>query len=356
MTNPTSIIGEAQTVSLDSPGVPKMIAAKIKRDIDDYAIRTYFEAHRNHLGASLIGHECSRYLWYVFRWCGQEEGRGDTPEDARKNLARMQRLFNRGHREEDRYVEFLKGIGAQIWTHQPLYLLHHPESEAYWWSNQIEEGDGLVVEVTNINEHYLKAGMLNVHKPTPKQFRMNAVGGHFGGSLDGIIRLPSTYRIDEPLLAEFKTNGTGAGFKSLIDKGVSLAKQQHFTQMSCYGNSYKLRYAAYFNTNKNDDDMYIEVIKLDWNLGQQMIAKAERIIRSQEPLPKLSLDPTFHTCAYCPMKPVCHDGKPPEMNCRSCMNCEPRPEAQWNCNFHGAIIPAEVIPKGCPSYKAIVNG
>ena len=318
MTNPTSIIGEAQTVSLDSPGVPKMIAAKIKRDIDDYAIRTYFEAHRNHLGASLIGHECSRYLWYVFRWCGQEEGRGDTPEDARKNLARMQRLFNRGHREEDRYVEFLKGIGAQIWTCDE-------------WQPCRSDG-------------------------TFPQYRMSAVGGHFGGSLDGVLRLPPTYQIDEPLLAEFKTNGTGAGFKSLTDKGVNLAKQQHFTQMSCYGNSYKLRYAAYFNTNKNDDDMYIEVVKLDWNLGEQMIAKAERIIRSQEPLPKLSLDPTFHTCAYCPMKPVCHDGKPPEMNCRSCMNCEPRPEAQWNCNFHGAIIPAEVIPKGCPSYKAIVNG
>lgn len=41
--------------------------------------------HRPHLGASLIGHHCERYLWLVFRWA-----------KAKKFAGRMYRLFGTG--------------------------------------------------------------------------------------------------------------------------------------------------------------------------------------------------------------------------------------------------------------------
>src|SRR5690606_19393029 len=114
-----------------------------------------YEPYRWHLGGSLIGHDCSYYLWLVFRWCIHEKSEG-ADEKEHNNIGRIQRLFNRGHREEDRFVEFLKGIGCQIWTHD-------------------ENGN---------------------------QFRMSGVNGHFGGSIDGVIKLPPSYGIEEPLLAE----------------------------------------------------------------------------------------------------------------------------------------------------------
>lgn len=299
-----------QAVSLDSPGVTGAIGRKLLYEINGYAIKTYYEAHRWHLGASLIGHECSRYLWYVFRWCGVMKGSGNNDEERHNNLGRMQRLFNRGHREEDRYVEYLKGIGAQVWTHD-------------------ENG---------------------------KQFRMSAVNGHYGGSLDGVCILPERYGIGEPLLLEFKTNGTGKGFTDLGDLGVAVAKPQHFTQMSAYGYEYKLRYALYMNTCKNDDDLHIDVVKLNWNQAEQFKAKAERIIISDEPPPRLAENPTYHKCAYCDMKPVCHDRKLPDRNCRSCKFAEPRSQGEWGCRQYGQVIPRDFVPKACPQYAPLVNG
>jgi len=301
---------ESHKVDLDSPGTARLVSRKLLYDIDEYAIRTYGDDHRWHLGASVIGHDCSRFLWYTFRWCFKEEFKGENDEEKHGNAGRMQRLWNRGHREEDRYVEFLKGIGATVWTLDPQ---------------------------------------------TGKQFRMSALHGHYGGSMDGALLLPPLYNITQPLLTEFKTNNTGKSFGDLIEGGVNASKAQHYTQMSCYGEEYKLEYAAYFNTNKNDDDMYIEVVKLDFNLAVQMKAKAERIITSQLPPPKLSENPTYYKCVYCPAKLVCHQNKKPEVNCRACIHAHPVENAEWYCSLYKAVIPREIVLTGCPQYFQLVN-
>ena len=73
------------------------------------AIKAYWktrgdsEPARGYLGASSIGIECSRELWYSFRKCSEPSFDG-----------RMYRLFNRGHKEEARFVEELRGIGCEV--------------------------------------------------------------------------------------------------------------------------------------------------------------------------------------------------------------------------------------------------
>ena len=295
-----------QGVNLDSPGVAKALAKRILEEIDEYCVRTYDGGHRSHLGASLIGRECKRYLWYVFRWCLHE-----------KTTGRQQRLFNRGHREEARFVEWLEGIGFKIW---------------------FENRD----EAPNEKGEY-------------PQYRISDVMGHFGGSLDGIAILPERYGIEEPVLLEFKTNGTGAGFNKLADDGMPIAKPEHFAQTSTYGKKYNFRYCVYLNINKNDDSLHIEVVKLNHNLGEQMIMKAEQIIMSQTAPARLSDNPTFHKCGYCHMKEVCHKGAVVEVNCRSCAFARPVENAEWFCEVHNGNIPKDFIAKACPSYKAITQ-
>ena len=57
--------------------------------------------HRPQLvGGSQIGNECSRALWYQFRWAWSPDFDGK----------RMLRLFETGDREEDRVLENLKAI------------------------------------------------------------------------------------------------------------------------------------------------------------------------------------------------------------------------------------------------------
>src|SRR5208283_4628088 len=76
------------------------LASQIRKDIEDYSQQAYSSGFRKHLGASDIGHQCERYLWYKFRWMCEPKFSG-----------RMLRLFNRGHLEEARFIEWLEGIG-----------------------------------------------------------------------------------------------------------------------------------------------------------------------------------------------------------------------------------------------------
>lgn len=297
---------------LNAPGVAKAIARKISEDIDNYCKKAYDDGYRDHLGASLIGDPCKRKLWYSFRWCVREVLDG-----------RVLRLFNRGHREEARFIEWLEGIGCKVWPHE------RPE---------VKDEAGNVIE-------------------KEKQFRISAVNGHFGGSLDGIAKLPASYGIEEPVLLEFKTSGTGAAFNKVAECGMEIAKPQHFAQTSTYGSEprFNFNYCLYCIINKNDDSITVELVKLNHAHGQNMRTKAEQIINSQEPPPRLSNNPQYFDCKYCAAKDVCHEGKLPERNCRSCKYAMPIENAQWGCESHSATIPKEVIKVGCDRYKAITG-
>lgn len=341
---PQTISNEGkQNVSLDSPGVTKALAKRIKDDIDQYCVDTYDGGHRWHLGGSLIGDECKRKLWYIFRWVLHE-----------KTTGRQQRLFNRGHREEDRFIEWLEGIGVQVWA-DDLHnnsLWFHAESDSYLLLKAGEQPGEPCIDVSQDRKHIARAKADGVEFP---QYRISAAQGHFGGSLDGIARLPERYGIDEPVLLEFKTNGTGKGFSDLCTQGMPVAKPQHFAQTSTYGNEYRFNYVLYLNICKNDDDLHIEVTKLDHNLGEQMKLKAEQIITSDKPPAKLSENPTFFKCKFCHFTDICHKGAVPEVNCRSCKYAKPAENGEWFCETHNGIIPRDFVPKACPEYKAITQ-
>lgn len=292
-------------INLKTPGILKQITDKIKLDIDAYCL-TYNDGHRSHLGASLIGHECKRYLWYTFRWV-----KADTFD------ARMNRLFRRGHREEAQFIDMLRGAGFQVWDY---------DSES---------------ELDANGSH--------------KQFRISDCKGHFGGSMDGKLQFPESYGINGTFLCEFKTNGTGKGFNDLCSFGVKSAKEQHYAQQSVYGYKEGLTHSVYMNVNKNDDSLHIEFVELDHNLGKQLIQKAEQIIFSPKPPAKFSLNPTHFTCKFCSKNDICHENKPAEKNCRSCIFAEPVDNAEWKCHNFGALIPKEFIANGCDNWQDITK-
>lgn len=319
--NEEKSLKENATIDLSAPGGSDQLASLIKRDIDDYCIAEYDGGFRWHLGASLIGQECQRAVWYSFRWAAHSRLAQDTTPNGRASHARMQRLFNRGHREEARFVEFLRGTGWQVFefdTSQP--------------PNQAGEYP---------------------------QFRISGIDGHFGGSLDGIGVPPERYGLPAgtACLLEFKTNATGSSFKSLGEKGVMLAKQQHYAQMSTYGSdaNYKLEYALYLNICKNDDNLHVEIVKLDWELGEQMRLRAERIIKSQTPPPRLSDNPTFYKCKYCDYFAQCHGSAPLEKNCRSCKFAKPAESGEWECGKANQIIPRDFVRQGCGEWRTVNN-
>ena len=293
-----------------SPPTLAALGEKLKSDIDAYCVKAYDDGHRSHLGASLIGHECSRHLWYVFRWAKHE--RFD---------ARMLRLFNRGHREEARFIEWLRGIGWEV-----------SNSPGPWTQACPNESD-------------------------LPQHRVSAVMGHFGGSLDGMARPEEKLHPIEDdadaFLLEFKTSGTGAGFKASCENGVRRAKPKHWAQMCVYGTLRKLKYALYFIINKNDDDFHCEVIELDWTYGNELVGKAHAIIMSQEPPQRIAQTPAFHTCKFCHHQGICFRDEPMEKNCRSCTFAHPIEDAAWHCGKFENVIQKDFLPKGCPDWTQI---
>ena len=62
---------------------------------------------RGHLGCSLLGHPCERWLWLSFRWAVKEKFQG-----------RILRLFRRGHKEEANFIADLEAIGVNFSSHQ----------------------------------------------------------------------------------------------------------------------------------------------------------------------------------------------------------------------------------------------
>lgn len=274
------------------------LAAQIKAEVDDYCRVVYDDGFRSHLGASLIGHACNRYLWYTFRWVlsGQFKGR-------------MQRLFNRGHETEERFITWLEGIGFKVWF-------------------QDENG---------------------------KQFRVSGVGGHFGGSLDGVALPPERYQLpaDFFMLAEFKTYNE-KNFKKLTDaNSVKKAKPQHFAQMNTYGRKKGFRYALYCAINKNTDEIYFEIVELDWKQAEELERRAEDVISSQLPPRRISEDPTYFECKFCDFYQICHQSGSYQKNCRSCKNAVPVADAQWQCMAYNAIIPDDVIRVGCAAWHPV---
>lgn len=277
----------------------KALADLIKSDIDEFCIKKYGSEHRDHLGASIMGKPCSRDLWYGFRWVKKEKFSG-----------RVLRLFDVGHRAEPRFIEYLRGIGFEVKEFDP-------ENE--------------------------------------KQFRISGVDGHYGGSLDGMCKAPERYNIREQLifLNEFKTNGTGSGFVNVGIQDLIKAKPTHYDQMCQYGAFYKLKYGVYLIENKNDSDLIVKIVALDWNRGAELHKKAEDIIRAKIPPNKIALNSSYFDCKYCNHNAICHFDEPVEINCRSCKYAEPVANAEWQCNYWKQIIPSDYIKAGCPLHISV---
>jgi hypothetical protein len=286
-------------LNLSLPTDREKLEQLLADDVELFCQTYYEQGHRNHLGASEVGENCWRKLWYGFRWVKLEHHSG-----------RMMRLFNVGHSAEPRFVTYLRGIGFEV--------------------REIDEATG-------------------------KQFRISGAMGHYGGSLDGMCKAPERYQLSEDLvfLNEFKTNGTGPGYAKVAEEPLSKSKPKHFAQMSQYGYKYGLKYGLYMIENKNDSGITIKIVPLDWNLGKQLEDKATQIIFAKEPPPRISENPSTYECKYCNYSGICHKNEPVEINCRSCRNSKPVENAEWFCHKYQMNIPQDFISKGCEYHNGI---
>lgn len=315
--------------------------------IDEAVENAAESGFRKHLGGSLIGRPCDRELWYSFRWA-----------TAKKHSGRILRLFDRGHLEEFRFIEYLESVGFEVRAYSKR-LLYRPAAGEFTYSlaDWEDEITGDFVDVSNVRVHMQAAERQGIKL---NQFRIQGVNGHYGGSLDGELHLPHGQWLPDiphelgPGLCEFKTHNTKS-FVNMVQKGVKEAKPEHWAQMQTYMERKKLKWALYLAVNKNDDDLHAEVVHAEWAVGEQLLERANKIINARKPPLRIGSHPSWYDCKFCDHAKKCHYAEPMERHCRTCEFVTPVEEGQWHCSKWDAIIPSDFILKGCDEYKPITD-
>jgi hypothetical protein len=250
---------------------------------------------RKHLGASLIGRPCARYLWLLFRWAFKEVLEG-----------RQIRLFNRGHLEEARFIALLRQAGFRT-------------------------------------QHLTDTG---------KQMRIEGAWGHYGGSLDGVIfDCPDTEGVG---LLEFKTSND-KGFIKLKKDGMRNAKADHYVQTNQYMAKMNLQWVLYMSINKNDDELHAEIETLNPDNASHYEKRAEQIVSASTPPPRIAATPACNDCKWCSMIDVCWNRQPVATTCRTCSHAVLAAGGQWVCGPRQHTLTPEQQFAACEHYDRLAS-
>ncbi len=244
---------------------------------------------RPHLGASLLGHPCDRWLWLSFRWAVVEKFEG-----------RVLRLFRRGQLEEEQIVKDLRATG------------------------------------------------IDIRGTTTNQSRVD-FGGHVSGSMDGVIFSGVPEAPNTKHLAEFKT-ASDKKFKEFAKDGLEKANYQYFIQCQVYMHGAGLTRALFLVVNKNDDSVYTERVRYNEAVATKYIKRGHRITSSDRLPEPLSADPTWWQCRFCVGHKFCHEGAGvKEDNCRTCAHVTFKDDSVY-CERHQGEVPTKYQYDGCRSH------
>jgi len=260
------------------------------------------EPPREYLGASIIGTECDRELWYAFNDCIQEDFPG-----------RLYRLFETGHLQEARMVKNLRDIGVTV----------HDTNE---------KGE---------------------------QFGFIDIGGHFRGHLDGcalgVLEAPKTWH-----LLEFKTHNKKY-FAALIKRGVRVEFPKHYAQCQVYMHKTGMKRTLYMAVNKDTDELYTERINYDGRYADGMVERARRIITTKKAPERCATKPGTFVCKFCSAADLCwgtsNKALPvPYISCRQCCHSTPEMDTdhgRWSCAYSGATISRNKQFEACPHHLVL---
>ena len=261
---------------------------------------------RAHLGMSVVGGN-ERQLWFEFRWSFPmfEDGR-------------ILRLFDLGHRIEDQVLDRLKKMNG--------------------------------IRVSSKN----KDGT---------QYRCSFLGDHMGGSLDGIVKNVIKDKPEEVLLLEVKS-ANDRRFKELQQTGDYEAWSTNYSvQIQCYMAAFELDRTLIIVYNKNDSEIYTEIVEAKDGVLEEMIAKAKRIIVAEKPPPSPYASTDYRIRKFMTKKQQgIYNLKrlPDNVNCRNCAHSEPMlgEEGGWLCHNFSKPIDEATQRKGCDQHiwlSSLVN-
>lgn len=272
--------------------IPKPETGLVDLIYEAYQKKESKELMLTRIGASGIGEECIRSIWYDWRGVSNDLIDG-----------RVLRLFKTGYIQEDRVVQDLKDAGLEVWEVDP---------------------------------------------DTKKQWVYVAADGHFVCKPDGVVRgVPGAEKT--PHLLEIKSSNV-KGFKELQSRGVKEAKPMHYYQMQAGMWLAGLKRALYVVICKDDEKFHIERIERDELTIKDIERKLSSLTQIMSPPAKIAEKEGDWRCKFCDHKEVCWADKQPIKNCRSCQHSSVIPDGGWACNKVAQEIPYKTQLVGCPEW------
>jgi hypothetical protein len=249
------------------------------------------EEDRKYLGMSQIGEECYRKLFYSFR-----------KAEKRDIQASGIKAIEDGFLQEDVMANRLRMLpNIELFTMDP----QNPEEQI---------GFSLLL------------GHFN---------------GHCDGMIKGIIEAPQTWHTWE----HKSVNQTK--FNKLIklrnEKGEKQALQLwdiiYFAQAQSYMHVSTTQ--RHFSTVTSPGGREYISIRTDYNrkIAEDIIVKAKAIIFNKYDLPsRISDKREYFKCKWCEFQEICHDGKFPDVNCKTCQYIEPVKNGENQCFYKEDIV------------------
>jgi len=252
--------------------IPKDVSAVSERIYAYYEKQNEGSGYLTRIGASGIGDECVRSIWYD--WRGAYEG---------VFSGRLLRLFKTGHLQEERVLDDLKNAGFEVWPFD-------------------EDG---------------------------KQWTYTAARGHAVAKLDGVIKgVPGAEKTPHTL--EIKSSNV-KGFKEITSKGCKVAKPQHYYQIQMGLWLTGLSDALYVVICKDDEAYYTERIKKEDLAIREIESKLEQLVNdSMIPL-RIAEKEGDWRCKFCDAKGICWNGEQPKQTCRMCAHSVVMDDGKWGC-------------------------
>jgi len=262
------------------------------------------EKPRGHLGMSQIGGPCDRLLWLKFRW-----SLPDAPSP------RLLRVFKTGSLLEMAMIDWLRAI------------------------------PGVELHVVAPN--------------TGKQISFTLFGGHFAGSLDGVILgvpdAPKTWHVWECKTANTKR------FAELQKAGMRQWSPEYWAQAQCYMGAIGMDRALFTVINKDDSSIYTERVQYEPMAWDSLQVRALRLLESKQP-PEWQWKTPDHWESKIHItdasRGVYFGKELPAPNCRNCQQAEPvlvGDGAYWRCNNHDRLISLEEQKAGCELHQYITG-
>lgn len=203
---------------------------------------------RNYLGASLIGKECPRAIWYMFHGF---IGSKSKPE--------LKITLDVGKRLESLLLDYLEAAGLNI-------------------TRPCEENNFL-------------------HTKDP-DFPV------FQGHMDALLNISD----EHPIVLEIKT-AKNSQFQRFKEKGLLNWSKSYYAQAQSYMGMTGYTKAVLIALNKDSSELHHEWINFDEIFYYELRTKAMAIASIDEPPERINSSPLFYLCAYCQFKNTCFKGE-----------------------------------------------